>query len=318
MKFYTLIGMLLFSCLVKAQNITTAEYYFNGNTNNSTSISINEINESFTVATIGLQSGFHDFYVRVFDQAANNGAGAWSHFDRITFLISSIPSGQNIIAARYWFDEGVTLFDLDIDPMNPNVSESYAINLGDLEEGFHSFYIQTQVADGTWSHYDRQIIYIKDFSDAPSDVVAAEYFIDDDPGFGNGQSFDFSTNAFAVETDENISVGDHLLCVRVLNADSEWSLYCCALFNVDETASLEESLYKSTTIFPNPFADDIQISTTLNHEFKKIQVVDLTGKIVFEDANNLNKISLGNLNQGVYILKLVTNESEANFKIVKR
>lgn len=318
MKQYTFIVMLLCCFLIKAQNITTAEYYFNGDTANSTSISINQANESFTVATTGLSDGFHDFYIRVFDQAANDGAGAWSHYDRSTFYVASLPSGQNIVAARYWFDEGTTLFDLDIDPMNPSVSESYAIDIGDLEEGFHSFYIQTQIADGTWSHYDRQIIYVKDFNDMPSDIVAAEYFIDEDPGFGNGEAFDFSINAFTVETDNTILEGDHLLCVRVQNADGEWSLYCCAPFNVDETASIEESLYQSTKVFPNPFVDDIQITTQFENEIEKAVIFDMTGKVVYKKENQLDKLSLGNLQQGTYFLKLTSNAQEAIFKIVKK
>ena len=317
MKQYTLIIMLLFCYFGKAQNITSAQYYFNGDTSNATSISISELNESFTVETTGLSNGFHDFYVRVFDQAANNGVGAWSHYDRTTFYISNIPSGQNIVAARYWFDDDTPQF-LGITTTNPSVTESYVINIEDLSEGFHSFYIQTQVEDGTWSHYDRQIIYVKDFNDMPSDIVAAEYFIDEDPGFGNGEPFDFSTNAFTVETDETILEGDHLLCVRVQNTDGEWSLYCCAPFNVDETASMEESLYQSTKVFPNPFIDDIQITTQFENEIEEAVIFDMTGKIVYKKENQLNKLSLGNLQQGTYFLKLVSNTKEAIFKIVKQ
>jgi len=377
-----------------AQNITTAEYFFDGNDNglgNNTTIAITQIDESFNVITTGLSNGFHDLYVRVFDQAANEGNGGWSHYDRSTFYSSDFLTGQNIVAARYYIDNNASVMldvnpmttqitesyslsigsldegfhsfhieaqdsdgtwsdydraafyvadfpsdqnivaaryffnddvpvSLDVDPMSSSITESYIISTVDLEEGFHSFYVQTQVEDGTWSHYDRQIIYINDFSDIPDDIVAAEYFIDDDPGFGQGISFDITApNPLLVTTDMNIEEGDHSFCIRVQNSNGDWSLYCCATFNVDEeTASTVESLYKSTTIFPNPFENDIQIESTLNHEFEKIIVVDLTGKIVFESSSDLNRIALGTLSKGVYILRLITNKSEANFKIVKK
>lgn len=375
-----------------AQNITTAEYFFDGNDNglgNNTAIAITQIDESFDVITTGLSNGFHDLYVRVFDQAANEGNGGWSHYDRSTFYssdfltgqdivaaryyidnnasvmldvnpmtthvtesyslsignldegfhsfyietqdsddtwshydraafyVADFPSDQNIVAARYFFDDDVPV-SLDVNPMSSSITESYMISTVGLAEGFHSFYVQTQVEDGTWSLYDRQIIYVNDFSDVPADIVAAEYFIDDDPGFGQGEAFDISSNPLIVTTDMTILDGDHSFCIRVQNSNGDWSLYCCATFNVDSNLSVDQSLYKSTIIYPNPFVDDIQISTTLNHEFKKIIVVDLTGKIVFESTRNLNRISLSNLSKGVYILRLVTNKSEANFKIVKK
>jgi hypothetical protein len=52
-----------------------------------------------------------------------------------------------------------------------------------------------------------------------------------------------------------------------------------------------------------------------------IQVVDLNGRIVFNDAStsfdNTKEINLTNLNAGVYIVKIETDQSNFIKKIIK-
>lgn len=306
-----------------AQSIDSAEYFFDtdpgvGN-GNSLSVDPNtgEVSQTYMIDISTLSNGFHDLYIRTFNDDNN-----WSLYDRSNFYIAELNSGQNVIAAEYFYDmdDGVgTGEPLVIDTQNPNVTQSLMIPTTGLDEGFHDLYIRTQIADGTWSLYDRQVIYISEFSNMTSNVINAEYYIDTDPGVGAGEPVNITSSPQVITFDtDGLSEGDHLFCVRVQNEDGVWSFYSCEIFTIDSSLSIEDSLYKSTTIFPNPFVDNVEISTIYSNEFKIILVFDLTGKVVFESANNLNKISLGHLNQGTYILKLITNKSEANFKIVKR
>lgn len=379
-------------CCVYGQNITSAEYFFDNNDNgfgNNASLAVSQINQSYTISTAGLSDGFHSLYIRVFDQAANAGSGMWSHYDRSTFYVKSFLTGQNIIAARYFIDNGsatsltispisisvdqnysipvnglsegfhslyietqdtdgtwshydrsvfyVSSFpqgqnivaaryyfnddaptSLVVDAAGTTVTQSYSISASELSEGFHSFYIETQLEDGTWSLYDRQIIYVNNFSNMPADIVAAEYFIDEDLGFGMGNSFDFNSTMLSVQTDPGISEGDHLFCVRVQNANGEWSLYDCAIFNVDSNLGVEDSLYKMITVSPNPFKNSINIEVKKQLEFKKIEVIDFTGKKVYHSNQNLRRINLDNLESGTYILRLRTETETGTFKIIKQ
>ena len=51
----------------------------------------------------GLSDGFHDMYIRVFDQAANNGLGAWSHYDKSTFYVKSFGMNMRTKLAKVVF-----------------------------------------------------------------------------------------------------------------------------------------------------------------------------------------------------------------------
>ncbi|MCA0131929.1 T9SS type A sorting domain-containing protein [Winogradskyella alexanderae] len=379
--------------IVGAQNITTAEYYFNDNDLGlglNTSFVISTASHTESIDISGLSDGFHDLHIRVFDIDGNQGAGAWSHYDRatfyigtfltghnitdaryridnginnplgigtpsmsisesyqigigslapgfhslyietqdsdgtwshydrITFFVSEFPSGQDIIAYRYRVDDGTTISGLEtLSPGAPSITESFTVPVTGLSEGFHSFYVEMQVADGAWSLYDRHIFFISELTNMPSDIVAAEYFIDEDPGFGAGTPFDPTVMPLLAGTPNDITEGDHLLCVRVQNVDGVWSLYNCATFNVDSTLGADESLYKSITVNPNPFKDTIDLEMSRQVEFELISVFDLTGKIVFKSSDNLRRLDLGHLDSGTYILSLQSQIEKATFKIIK-
>ena len=59
-------------------------------------------------------------------------------------------------------------------------------------------------------------------------IVAAEYFWDEDPGAGNGIALSVGTpddeiNATFTISTTGLPQGQHLLCVRTLNAEGDWS-----------------------------------------------------------------------------------------------
>lgn len=378
-----------FCAFISAQNITSAEYFFDANDNgfgNNNALTVNQPNENYSIPTGSLSNGFHSLYIRVFDQAANEGVGAWSHYDRSTFYLMAYPPEQNIVAARYWIDNGsvviltvdpvstsvtetysiptgslpegfhslhiqtqnaagiwslydrsffyVSAFDevqnivaaryffnddaptnLTIETAAPSLSQSYSIETTGLEEGFHSFYVQTQGADLTWSLYDRQIIYIKEFD---SEVVSAEYYIDNDLGIGNNIPFSITASPQTISFNTTgLSEGDHLFCVRVLNEDNSWSFSDCEVFTIG-TLGVEDSLYKSVKVIPNPFINSINLDVSRSVVFQNITIFDMTGKEVFKSSDDLRQLDLGYLESGIYILSLATENEKATFKIVKQ
>jgi hypothetical protein len=70
-------------------------------------------------------------------------------------------------------------------------------------------------------------------------------------------------------------------------------------------------------ILPNPFKDEITISNT--DKIKSIEIIDLTGKVVFSShpVNNKESINTTNLKSGVYYIKVYSNESVITKKIIK-
>lgn len=111
------------------------------------------------------------------------------------------------------------------------VSESFSIDTSSLSNGIHTLYIRTKEANDVWSLYFKQTFLVHDFSDSttPSQIIAAEYFIDTDPGTDAGTAFTitpgFSVSESLAISTAALSDGIHTLYVRTKDGDNRWSLY---------------------------------------------------------------------------------------------
>lgn len=70
-------------------------------------------------------------------------------------------------------------------------------------------------------------------------------------------------------------------------------------------------------ILPNPFKDEITISN--NATINKIEIVDVTGKIIYSELQNNNKILIhtGNLKTGIYFIKVYSNDTVITKRMLK-
>ena len=112
-----------------------------------------------------------------------------------------------------------------------NIDENYIIDITGLNLGFHKLFFRTQDSDGKWSLTDLRDIFKLELP-VPQppipDIIALEYFIDTDPGFGNATSVPITPG---VNVNENffvdltgLSIGTHYLSFRVKDSDEKWSL----------------------------------------------------------------------------------------------
>ena len=142
---------------------------------------------------------------------------------------------QNITRAEYFIDDdpgfgnGVTV------PITAgtDIAANFSINVSTLSDGFHSLHVRVQDSDGNWSLIQKEVFFDIAggfYDDLPGggNIVVLEYFIDDDPGFGNGTSIAVSAGkdvnaTFNVDV-SSLSDGFHSLHVRALDSQGEWSL----------------------------------------------------------------------------------------------
>ncbi len=230
----------LLCCMVSIgfSQINKAEYFIDTDPGiegiGTTSISITPgfgVSESFSVDTSSLSNGIHTLYVRTRDVS-----NVWSLYFKQTFLIhdfinSIVPTQIN--AAEYFIDADPGTGSGNNIPITSgfNLSESFSIDTTPLSNGIHTLFVRTKDEDHRWSLYFKQTFLVHDFTDltTPSQIIAADYFFDTDPGtdgpntYAVGPSFSVS-ESLAIST-AALSDGVHTLYIRTKDDDDRWSLY---------------------------------------------------------------------------------------------
>jgi len=218
-----------------SQNITQIEYFFNTDPGFGAgtpipvvtpSPDLNNINH--TIAIWSLSDGFYKLFIRVKDEN-----GRWSHAKERAFLKQTVNfSAVPITYAEYFFDTDpgmgngtqipIPVQSILIDTL------SVGIDISGLNDGFHQLFVRVKDKNKRWSHTNKRS-FLKETISAPNtQITAAEYFIDTDPGFGQGTPVPV-TPGVSLITDVNVDItavtpGFHNLFVRIKDNFGRWSL----------------------------------------------------------------------------------------------
>jgi gliding motility-associated-like protein len=191
----------------------------------------NTLDTTFSIPTTGQPPGLHVLHIRAKDN--NN---AWSLFLREYFFIQeedTTPAPKPITAAEYFIDTdpGVGSGNVLSISSGNTLDTNFSIPAG-TQPGLHVLHIRTQDGDGTWSLYERKYFFIHEApsGSTPPPIVAAEYFVDDDPGVGNGMPLSGITSGNIIDETVSISTspfseGLHVLHIRTKDGNDTWSLY---------------------------------------------------------------------------------------------
>lgn len=232
-----------------AHGVLSGEYFFDTDpgTGLGTAFVVNTSNTdsavgTFTISASSLTVGFHTLAVRVEDSV-----NVWSTYLVNTIYVqgtASIPSPPSIVAAEYFIDKdpgqgkGTPITTGTADTVN--ITQSISLSSLGLTSGYHNLFIRVENANGQWSLYAGRNFYVQPSVTIPSvpSIVAAEYFVDKDPGQGNGTPIVTGT-ADTVNIVKSISIssmgvsaGYHNLFIRTENANGQWSLYAGRNFYV--------------------------------------------------------------------------------------
>jgi hypothetical protein len=179
-----LIGILAGFWTASAQQLNRVEYFWDTDPGfgNGTALSIataDSISGTFVVSTVGLQPGIHTLYIRSRDTN-----GSWSVFSKKAIHIQS-PI-YPLAAAEYFFDTDPGFGNgtpITITP-GDSISLIESIPTASLSPGIHTLYVRERNSIGGWSVFSKRMVHIQ--TPNPGQIVAAEYFVDTDPGHGNG------------------------------------------------------------------------------------------------------------------------------------
>lgn len=235
-----LLMMLLLACSttwVWAQpNITQVEYFIDTDPGLGRAVQIpvaassNISNQTHNVSLTGLANGFHVLFIR-----SKDASGRWSITNRSNFFLTTLGSNAtaNIVRAEYFIDTDPgfgNAVQLSINPSTNVANQTVSISLSNVADGLHTLYVRSQDADGRWSVSNRSSFFkTSAAASVLSNITAAEYFIDNDPGFGNATAINITagtniSNQSVIVPLNNISAGFHHFFIRTRNAAGQWSI----------------------------------------------------------------------------------------------
>ena len=218
-----------------AANVTKVEYFIDADPGFGLATDVpitagqDVMGVSFAPSVGSLSTGFHALGVRTRD--AN---GLWSLTTRRTFYYEPAAStAANITKAEYFIDTDPgfgSATDIPVAAPGTDVSGlAFTTNVSSLSTGFHSLGVRTKDANGQWSLTTRRVFYYEPAAVAAVNVTKVEYFIDTDPGFGNGTDVPITAGLDVAGVAVSIPVGAlttgfHNLQLRSRDQSGKWSL----------------------------------------------------------------------------------------------
>jgi len=320
----TLLCCLLFCFKMVGQtNLTEAEYFIDidpgvGNASALSISSASSLNTSFAIPLNSVAIGIHTLHVRV-----KNNLNKWSLYARQVFYKSPQIIGNNIVAAEYFIDEDPGVGNAPVLSITSasSLNTPFAIPLTAVSEGIHILHIRVKNNLNQWSLYARQLFY-KSPQILGNGLIAAEYFIDTDPGIGNGTTLAITQGA---NVDELLNVaipsdlpdGDHILHIRVKSSNGNWSLYGRPEFTTTTSLSINDKVLKDLKIYPNPVEEVLHFSIQ-NNTIEKLSLIDGNGRVILEKTDRVEQVNLSHLPSGLYLLHIKTENGSISKKIIKK
>ncbi len=271
-----LLRLLLLMPLGLGAAISDAEYFFdsidNGPGNNiSLSLSVTDGVATATannLSTSGLSSGVHILYTRLYEDSYG-----WGLARGKTFLLRSEATVYSISAGEYFIDNNDngagsnTSFSVTL---NDGIASATVTDISttELDAGLHIIYTRLFADNYGWGA-PRGYPFLVTGSSSENTITAAEYFVDLDPGQGNGSSLTLGGSATDVTISADFdlsaaSVGPHALFVRLYSPQAGWGPKTSALFLVEEDS--ESFFIQSAEYFIGDEPENSDIITISNPE----------------------------------------------------
>ncbi len=195
------------------------------------------------------------------------------------FFLACISAGNaqdaSIVAMEYYLDTdpGVGNGTDIVFTQGSVVVANFVIPAASLTPGFHHLVVRVQDDNGIWSTQTQRSLFVQDMAvlDPASSITAMEYFIDNDPGVGNGTAIPVTSGPvvnldIAIPT-AALTPGFHRISVRTRDDDGHWSTAANSMFMVHASKDIESVEYFIDTDPGVGSATPVTItqSSTLDH-----------------------------------------------------
>lgn len=106
--------------------------------------------------------------------------------------------------------------------------------------------------------------------------------------------------------------------VRIYNTELSQNLLGKLPSTFTLLSNVDNVPVKEISVYPNPFADVINVELRPNEKIESISVYDMPGRLIYNYIGEQSVINLTSLKNGVYILDIQTNKGKYKIKAMKR
>jgi len=320
---------LLFPPALFAQDITYAEYFIDTDPGfgNAISIPVSVPGTDLTLSTSAdlqaVDPGIHQIFLRAKDDSEK-----WGPVVFTTFFTVEMPSAgaSDIEEMEYFIDTDPgygNATSIPVSSPGTDLSFSFTADLTSLDPGIHQIYFRGRNSSGKWGVLVFGTFFTIDIpASGASNIRALEYFIDNDPGYGDATPVSLPGTGTDLEITFDVpisgmDIGDHVLYMRSKNELGEWGPVYIEAFVYSSIGDQEEiqSLYK---LYPNPASEQFTLEITDEiQDPVHVTLRDLHGAVVYETrCDDHPCIIEPGLPGGMYLLNIKIDEHNITQKII--
>lgn len=235
---------------LQAQQVIRAEYYVDADPGFGNGIPVpvapgTDVTASFQINLGSVPAGFHKVFFRAYvapyqvvENEKNETKGGWSLTSSRVFYKENFATSQaapaDIVRGEYFLDADPGVgrgSNIPVTVGKDLTNVSLAVDISAVGAGFHRLYVRFQDVNNNWSLTAGRIFYKETLDvkgNATVNIVKGEYYIDADPGFGNGQNIALTpgtdlTNVVFATNLSGVDRGFHKLYTRFKDANGAWS-----------------------------------------------------------------------------------------------
>ena len=244
--------LLLLPFIMQAQQIIKGEYFIDTEPGTGNGIALpsftadDSITQTVNLNTTGLSVGFHRVYYRY-----KYNTGIWGiPEDRLFYIYDTahpvIATQLAILKGEYFIDtepgvgNGTALPSFTA---ADSITQTINLNTTGLSVGFHRVYYRYKDLNNKWGIPEDRLFYVYDTTHPTlvnqPQITKGEYFVDTDPGVGNGTALSSFTAADSVNqtinyvTSGSFTLGStHVIHIRYKDQNGKWGEAEPRVFNI--------------------------------------------------------------------------------------
>jgi hypothetical protein len=322
--------LIFVAILCYGQQINKAEYFIDSDPGYGLATEIpivspaNHLTLSFNVDVSELTKGFHMMVLR-----ARDDLGRWSNTRQQVFYVFYAESSTEarIDKAEYFIntDPGFGLAT-EIPIVSPEnyLTLNFEVDVNELAQGFHMIVLRARDELGRWGNTRQQVFYVfKSISSVASNISGIEYYVDNDPGFGNGTFVNIETPGNNAVFDffanmDDLNEGDHVLYLRAKDDLNRWSQTLAHAFSMINTGINSREVVSWLNMYPNPNDGQFNIElANMYQDFLTLKIHDLNGRTVLsKELYSIKTPVTVTLPPGIYMLSIETGEQYYTQKLI--